>query len=285
MPVFRSLALAMLFLATSAGPLLARTDVSVLCFNIRYGTANDGENSWPERDHLVMQTIRNHDADVVGLQEALDFQLAAITEECPGYAVVGVGRDDGRTKGEYSAILYRSDRFTVGSSGTFWLSDTPQVVASASWGNSITRICTWARLIDRESGEAIYVFNTHFDHRSQPSRERSSRLIAERLADRAHADPVVLMGDFNAGETNPAITFLRDDATGSGLVHTFRASHPDEASVGTFNGFNGQSDGEMIDHIFVTPGVKVVGAGIDRTNDDGRYPSDHCPVWAKLRID
>jgi len=281
---FRSIALAVLFLATSAGPLLARTDVSVLCFNIRYGTANDGENSWPNRDHLVKQIIRNHDADVVGLQEALDFQLAAIIDACPEYAVIGVGRDDGKTRGEYSAILYRADRFAVDSSGTFWLSDTPEIVASTSWGNSITRICTWARLIDRQSGEAFYVFNTHFDHRSQPSRERSSRLIAERIADRAHADPAVLMGDFNAGETNPAITILRDDAIGPGLVHTFRAVHPDESEVGTFNSFRGESDGEMIDHIFVTSDVEILNADIDRTNDNGRYPSDHFPVWASLRL-
>ena len=277
--------LAVLLVAGAAASLHAATDVSVLCFNVRYGTANDGENSWPQRDHLVTRVIRDHDADVVGLQEALDFQIEAIVEANPGYAVLGVGRDDGKTKGEYTALLYRADRFAVDASGPFWLSATPAVIGSVSWGNSITRICTWARLIDRESGLAVYVFNTHSDHQSQPSRERSADLIAERIEKRAHRDPVVLMGDFNAGESNPAITFLRTDPAGPGLVHALRAVHPDMESVGTFNAFRGESDGEMIDHVFVTPGVEVIDAGIDRSNDNGRYSSDHYPVWAKIRID
>lgn len=254
--------------------------LTVMSFNIRYGTADDGEDSWPNRDHLVMQVVRDRNADIVGVQEALAFQLDEITTEFPHYAVIGVGRDDAKNKGEFSAILYRTDRFIIDSSGTFWLSDTPEAVASTTWGNSITRICTWARLIDRDTGKGIYIFNTHYDHRSQESRVRSSLLIAQRIADRAHDDPVVLMGDFNAGEANAAIKSLED----TGLVHAYRAIHPDETQVGTFNAFTGTSDGEMIDHIFVSPTIDLLDADIDHTNDNGRYPSDHYPVWAKLRL-
>ena len=254
--------------------------LTVMSFNIRYGTANDGENSWPNRNHLVMQVFEDRQASIVGVQEALAFQLNEITEAHPHYGVIGVGRDDGKTKGEYAAILYDTRAFAVDASGTFWLSDTPEVVASTSWGTSITRVCTWARLIDRDSGKAIYVFNAHFDHRSQESREKSSQLILDRIASRTHDDPVVLMGDFNAGESNPAIASLIE----YGLIHTFREIHPDETAVGTFNGFRGDSDGEMIDHILVSPGVKVFDAHIDRTNDNGRYPSDHDPVWATIEL-
>jgi len=254
--------------------------LTVMSFNIRYGTANDGENSWPNRNHLVMQVFEDRQASIVGVQEALAFQINEITLAHPQYGVIGVGRDDGKTRGEYAAILYDTRAFAVDASGTFWLSDTPEVVASTSWGNSITRICTWARLIGRESGEAIYVFNAHYDHRSQESREKSSRLILDRIASRAHDDPVVLMGDFNAGESNPAITLLID----SGLIHTYCEIHPEETAVGTFNAFRGDSDGEMIDHILVSPGMKVLDADIDRTNDNGRYPSDHDPVWATIGL-
>lgn len=264
--------------------------LTVMSFNIRYGTANDGDNSWPHRRELVMRVIKDRDADILGVQEALTFQLDEITASVPAYAVIGVGRDDGRAKGEYTAILYRADRFHVDSSGTFWLSDTPETVASTSWGNSITRICTWARLIDRESGNAFYIFNTHLDHRSQPSREKSARLLAQRIGQRAHNDPFVLMGDFNAGESNPAVTSLtahaggEDDAQSPGYIQTYRAIHPDEKNSGTFGAFTGQTSGEMIDHILVPPSVTVLDADIDRTNEDGRYPSDHFPIWAKLTL-
>lgn len=269
-----------LMLATLPAKGLGDSQYTVMTFNIRYGTANDGDNSWPNRDHLVMQVIHDRDAQIVGVQEALAFQLDEITAQFPHYAVIGVGRDDGKSKGEYSAILYDTREFAVDASGTFWLSDTPEVVASTTWGNSITRICTWARLIERSSGDAIYVFNTHYDHRSQESREKSSQLIRDRIANRAHDDPVVLMGDFNAGESNPAITSINN----SDLIHAYRALHPDEALVGTFNAFTGNSDGEMIDHIFVSSGVKILDADIDRTNDNGLYPSDHYPVWSTIEL-
>lgn len=252
--------------------------LSVMTFNIRYGTANDGENRWERRQGLVLGIIAERDADVVGLQEALAFQIDEITAAHPGYGVIGVGRDDGRTRGEQAAILYRTERFAVDASGTFWLSDTPEVVASKSWGNGITRVCTWARLIDRETGRGVYVFNAHLDHQSQPSRERSTRLIAERVAARTHPDPVVFMGDFNAGEDNPAVAWL----AGAGWTNAFRAVRPDATEVGTFNAFRGETDGAMIDHVFVRDGLRVMDADIDRTNDAGRYPSDHFPVWAAL---
>ena len=175
--------------ADSPRPL--REPMTVMTFNIRYGTAKDGENEWSARREMLLDVIRNTNPDLLGLQEALDFQIDEITAAVPGYAVVGVGRDDGAEKGEYSAILFRRDRFHVAEAGTFWFSDTPQAVASKSWGNQITRICTWARFIDRD-GRGLYHFNLHLDHQSQPSRERSTVLLRARIDTRTVPDPVIV---------------------------------------------------------------------------------------------
>lgn len=153
--------------------------------------------------------IANNRPDMVGVQEALRFQLDEIAAEFPRLGEVGVGREDGDEAGEYSAILYDEDRLELVGSDTFWLSDAPEVVASTSWGNRIPRIVTWARFRDRRTHRTFYVFNTHWDHESQPSRERSAALLLERIAAREHPDePVLVTGDFNAGESNPAFTAL-----------------------------------------------------------------------------
>ncbi len=254
---------------------------TVMTFNIRYGTADDGEDSWPNRDHLVMQVLETHDASIVGLQEALAFQLNEITEAHPHYGIIGVGRDDGNAKGEHAAILYDTRRFSVDQSGTFWLSDTPEVIASTSWGNDITRICTWARLISRDSGHAIYVFNTHLDHQSQESREKSIELITNRIDSRHHDDPFVLTGDFNAGELNPVVITLKDNPD---YRHAFRSIHPGATNVGTYKKFGGVRNKHMIDHIFVNTTTKVLEAGIDTTEENGRLPSDHYAVWATIEL-
>jgi endonuclease/exonuclease/phosphatase family metal-dependent hydrolase len=276
-------------------------ELRLVSFNIRYGTANDGENGWEYRREMVTSLLERLDADVIGVQEALRYQLDEIGDGLPGYVEVGVGRADGATRGEYSAILVRADRFSIAECGTFWLSDTPGGVASASWGNRIPRVCTWARLVEKASGQAVYIYNVHMDHQSQASRERGAELIAAKIAEGAHTDePVVVMGDFNAGERNPAMRYLRGDAerasdaeawpghepaASPGLVDTFRMLHVDATEVGTFSGFKlGATTGEKIDHILVTPSVKVLKAEIDRESEDGRYPSDHFAVIAVVRL-
>lgn len=259
--------------------------VTAMSYNIRFATANDGDNHWNHRRDLALDVFERADADVVGMQEMLRSQLDEITERFPEYAAIGIGRDDGRTAGEYSAILYRHDRFAVAEAGTFWLSGTPSVIASVTWGNAVTRTCTWARLVEHASGNAFYVYNTHYDHVSQPSREKSSALIAEHIARRAHNDPVMLMGDFNAGESNHAMALLTDRTkgpTGLGLVDPFRVLYPDATEVGTFNAFRGRRDGEKIDFILVEPETEVIEAAIDDHSENGRYPSDHFPVTATV---
>lgn len=270
-------------------------DVKVMSFNIRYGTANDGENRWPNRREMVFDVIRNHKSDVVGLQEALKFQIDEILDAVSGLGMVGVGRDDGKTKGEYSTILYNRDRFKLDESETFWLSDTPEVPGSITWGNVCTRICTWARLIEKKSGRAFYAFNVHLDHVSQLSREKAAVLLAQRIRSREHPDLFVVTGDFNVGESNSVITFLKGASRLGGggkwehanpvpMVDTFRVKHPDVGNVGTFNGFKGRRTGEKIDYVFAPAEAKVLEAQILYDNVDGCYPSDHFPVMARLHF-
>ena len=267
-------------------PAPAPEPLTVMSFNIRYGTANDGENHWMRRRDLLFDVVREQNADLIGLQEALASQIDEIVAAVPGYAVVGVGRDDGRAAGEFSAILFRTSRLRVAESGTFWFSDAPTVPGSKSWGNNITRISSWARFIDRD-GRAFWHFNLHLDHQSQPSRVRSTELLAQRIADRSGpAEPVVVSGDFNVGEDNPALHTLVGAPGGPAgtLVDTFRVLHRDATEVGTFTGFKiGSTRGAKIDYVLVEPGTEVLSAAIIRTSRDNRYPSDHFPVVATIR--
>jgi endonuclease/exonuclease/phosphatase family metal-dependent hydrolase len=269
--------------------------ISVMSFNIRYGTAKDGDNHWTNRRDMLFALLRAESADLIGLQEALRFQIDEILTAVPGYAAVGVGRDDGRAAGELSAILYRTSRFHVASSGTFWFSDTPEVPASKTWGNRITRICSWARFVDRD-GSAFSHYNLHLDHESQPSREKSTALLLQRIAARpVPTEPVIVTGDFNTGESNPALPVLLGPggpaavpATGAAappFVDTFRQLHRDAKEVGSFSNFVfGQTSGEKIDYVLVRPGTTVLSAGIVRTGENGRYPSDHFPVVARVQL-
>ena len=253
--------------------------LAVMSFNIRYGTANDGDNHWSRRRDQLFDLLREQQADVVGLQEALHFQIEEILRAVPGYDYVGVGRGDGRRAGEYAAILYRTARLKARRSDTFWFSDTPGVVKSTSWGNQIERICTWAYFEDLE-GPSFYLYNVHLDHQSQPSREKSVALLLERVAARGPAAPAVVTGDFNAGEANPAAKAML-----ASFRDSFRLLHPGAAEVGTFNGFKpGQTGGDKIDFVFVEAGTEVLAAEIVRSSRDGRYPSDHFPVTARVRL-
>ena len=285
-PVVSALFAALLLCSSLAAQPLLRDPLHVMSFNIRYGTAKDGVNHWSERREILFDVIRERDADLIGLQEALGFQIDEIVAAAPGYAVIGVGRDDAAKAGEFSAILFKKDRFRVADAGTFWFSDTPEVPASKTWGNNITRICTWARFIDRD-GRGFYHFNLHLDHESQPSRERSTLLLRQRIDARPFpGDPVIVTGDFNVGEKNPALAALvmkGDPATP--FLDTYRVLYPDETVVGTFNGFKtGNTNGDKIDYVLVQPGAEVIAAEIIRTSRNDRYPSDHFPVAARIRL-
>lgn len=261
----------------------------MMTFNIRYGTADDGENAWAHRRAQVFSVVRDYRPEVLGLQEALRFQIDELRQALSRYAAVGQGRDDGREAGEHAAILYDTRRLDLLDHGDFWFSDTPEVAGSMSWGNRITRICTWAHLRDRRSGRSFHVYNVHWDHESQPSRDSSAVLLLRRIAARAApADPVIVIGDFNAGESNSAFTKLLAGGTHAPgaprLIDTFRARNPSARNVGTYHAFSGAVGGEKIDAVLVSTEWEILEASIVRTTVQGRYPSDHFPVVAAVRL-
>jgi endonuclease/exonuclease/phosphatase family metal-dependent hydrolase len=258
--------------------------ITLISFNVRYGHAEDGPNSWPFRREWVPAYLRELDADILGLQEAYDDQVRAVHAGLPGYGRVGVGRDDGVCAGEHCVIFYRADRFAVVAEGTFWFSDTPELAGSRTWGNSLPRICTWACLADGHTGRSLRVCNLHLDHAVQPARLRSVHLLAERIAAWHDSAPVIVMGDFNAEEDDPVVTHLQERGSHA-LVDTFRVVHPDAAAICTYHGFRGGEIGSKIDYILASRDVTVLDAAIIRSTRGGRYPSDHYPVTAQLRLD
>lgn len=262
--------------------------VKAMTFNIRYSAADDGPNRWPQRREMVLRVIEQFAGDFVGVQEALPDQVEFLRRNLPQYSLIVRSRLPDADRGEAVPILYLRRRWQLDRrrQGTFWLSDTPEVPGSRSWGNSIPRIVTWGRFLEREAGRGVYVYNVHFDHASEPSRRRSAELLAERIASRARPDPVVVTGDFNAGERSFPIRYLK--AIGHQppvrLVDSFRVLRPGEGAVGTFGGFRGAKEGEKIDYVFTLPGARVIDAKIVHFNRDGRYPSDHYPVTAEMEL-
>jgi len=260
--------------------------LKVMTFNIRYGTAGDGPNSWPQRRQALYDLVADARADVIGMQEVLHFQLKELRRAFGQYAAVSTGRDDGENAGEAASILYRKDRFTLEDSGTFWFSNTPWKPASTHWGNVIPRICTWARLTENADGTSFYVYNVHLDHESQPSREKSVRLLAKEIAARKPESPYIVTGDFNVTLNNPAMLYLQQLGYSNPydrLTDAWQLASPDKPAPGTFHGFKGNSDSGKIDHILVPESVRVLSADVDTRMFDGRYPSDHYPVIAVIQ--
>ncbi|MBL9165451.1 MAG: endonuclease/exonuclease/phosphatase family protein [Planctomycetaceae bacterium] len=268
-------------LLAATSPTLAGEPLKAMTFNLRLATGDDGENVWAKRKELAIDVIRNENPAVLGVQEAQPIQIDHLNETLPEYMNVGVGRrPDGSD--EFSAIYFRRDRFHLSDAGTFWLSETPTVPGSTTWGNNLPRIATWVRLLDRTDKRRIIVINTHWDHESQPARLNSGKLLAAKVHEvSGDAEPVIVMGDFNAMPNNPAMLALIEQGD---LRDTLAVARPDEKDISTFNGFGRVPNGPKIDAVLVSPQWQVEDAAIIRTRDGERYPSDHWPVTATVRL-
>jgi endonuclease/exonuclease/phosphatase family metal-dependent hydrolase/dienelactone hydrolase len=266
-------------------------DVRVMSYNIRYGTAQDGENHWDKRKEFLVETIRAFGPDLLGTQETLGFQRDYLAEKLAGYETLGVGRDDGGATGEMTALYFKRERFEKLDGGHFWLSETPDKPGSKSWDTALTRMATWVKLRDRRQPKAkpLVFLNTHFDHRGQQARLESARLLRRRVAELAAQCRVIVTGDFNAGEDSPPYQALfgAEDNLASPLRDVYRVLHPERtADEGTFSNFKvGSVSGPRIDWIGVSAEWQVRAASIDRTERGGRTPSDHFAVTAILRPD
>ena len=271
-----------------------KLELRLMSFNVRYENPEDsGSRAWRQRIVGAVRMIREEAPDVFGVQEALHGQAADLWASLPDYEFVGVGRDDGKKAGEYAGIFYRRDRFEADPSdgGTFWLSDTPEKPGSKSWGNHIPRAVAWLRLVDRSTQRGFYVFNTHWDHKHQGSREQAALLLARRIDARKFPGlPVVVLGDFNAVERNPGVSYLsgnrvplagRDEAWNYRLIDTFQALHPSEPARTTLHFWKGTRAGSLkVDHILVSEGAAILAAEI--RDHDQPMVSDHFPVTARV---
>lgn len=259
--------------------------VTVMSFNIRYGLADDGENSWDLRKQLVAGTIAGTDPDLLGVQECLGFQAEFLRGNLPGHGFVGAGRDDGGSEGEMCAVFWREDRFEKLDAGHFWLSPWPDRVGSVGWDAALTRMATWVKLRTRGDDPVTFlVASTHFDHVGEQARRESAAVVQRRLMSVAGDLPVILMGDFNApADPLAGGPYARLIRTGQ-WVDTFRQRHSVSAHQGTFNGFRGETAGPRIDWILVRGGLAVEATAIVRDSRNGRFPSDHFPVTARIRL-
>lgn len=259
-------------------PVEARASESLvaLSFNVRYGSADDGADAWPLRRDDLLARIREQRPTLIGVQEALDFQVEWLERELPGHVRVGQGREGG-SRGEHCALYVERARLDVLASGDFWLSERPDEVASVGWDAALPRICTWARVRERATGRELTVWNAHFDHRGEVARERAGQLLASRIL--AFRGEHVVLGDLNCGETSPALRAL----AAAGLRDTFRDLQPGATAVGTFHAFRGGSAGEKIDFVLASQGLRTVSAAIlSDAGARGRWPSDHHAVMAAL---
>lgn len=258
-----------------------------MTFNIRLNIASDSSNAWPHRTELVESMIRYHEADLIGVQEALENQMVDLKSMLPDFGAHGVARDTNLQWGEYSAIFYRKSRFDLIEGSTFWLSESPEM-ASRGWDAALNRIVTWAKFRDRFTGKLFFHFNTHFDHKGVEARENSARLIMDKMAELNPDNlPVILSGDFNLTPTDSPYNILTTDNPEKNLKDSFYeslASHHGPESTWSGFRFPGEAD-RRIDYIFTRNRVVVLKHATLSDSWSGRYPSDHLPVMAEVIID
>lgn len=259
-------------------------DLNVMTFNIRYNNPGDSLNSWPYRSDKVASQILFHEADYIGVQEALAGQMQDLQERLPGYASIGVGRDDGKAKGEYSAIFYNTKRLKALASATFWLSQTPDMIGSRGWDAALPRIVTWAKFKDLKTKKTFFAFNTHFDHMGNEARRESAHLLLKKVQEIAGNNLAFVTGDFNAEPNDEPIRVIVNTSDPLHLTDSKQVSQsPHYGPTGTFNGFKRKEvNDNPIDYIFLHGNWKVKKHASLSQTWGGRFASDHFAVFAVL---
>ncbi|WP_345990799.1 endonuclease/exonuclease/phosphatase family protein [Chryseobacterium sp. Chry.R1] len=256
-------------------------NLKVMSFNIRLQVESDKENAWTERKHDVQDLLMYYHPDYFGVQEALPEQMKDLKKGLQNYNYVGVGRDDGKEEGEFSAIFYDNERLQVVKSGTFWLSETPDK-PSRGWDAACNRVCTYAVFKDRKSKKEFLAMNLHFDHVGNVARVESAELILKKIKELNPGNlPLTLSGDFNLTDNSEPIKIISQN-----LKDSFYNSETQHyGPKGTFTGFNvNEIPKDRIDYIFVK-GMKIKShRHINDRRENLLYPSDHFPVIAELSL-
>jgi endonuclease/exonuclease/phosphatase family metal-dependent hydrolase len=247
-----------------------------MSFNVRYPAQGDGPDVWDNRKDILVNTIRRNRPDLMGTQELFHMQGEYIVSRLPEYAWFGVSRR-GNQQDEHMGVFYRKDRLRLVNSGNFWLSETPEQPGSIAWNMSLPRMVTWGEFEDTANGRRFHYYNTHFAHRREDvdARNRSAKLIVQRLASLPQDATVILTGDFNADAGTEAYKTLT-----SALTDTWTAVSGPEGPAGTFHGFRGKPGAARIDWILFRGAVTPQSIHTITDNEGGRYPSDHFPVLA-----
>ena len=276
----KKLCILVLLLATSM--MLGQT-LDVLSYNIRFDNPKDGLNSWDNRKTFLISQTNFYAPDIFGTQEGLINQLKDIEDGMENYTFFGVGRDKGDEAGEHTAIFYNSQKVELLKEGTFWLSKTPEKPSKA-WDAALPRICTYGEFKLKNSDTQFLVFNAHFDHVGEVARKESAKLILKKIKElNPKGYPVILMGDFNLEVDSEPIQSILKQLDDTHLLAGSKAHGP----KGTFNGFNFTKPvTRRIDYIFISrENIEVIKSAILSDSKDARYPSDHLPVYAKLKFE
>lgn len=293
--LFSVVLLTIFFTSLSANPKAAAnqttptdnlTPIQVMSFNIRMDTQADGVNQWSNRKDMASNALVFYDVDICGAQEVLHHQLTDMLERLPGYASVGVGREDGKTKGEYSPILYKKDRFTLLDSGNFWLAEELNTPGIKGWDAACERIATWAILKDNQTGISFFVLNTHLDHMGKIARHESAELLLNQINQLGTNLPVIVTGDFNATPDDDPILVLMNTENPKALKHTRDLAALTYGPDWTFHNYGKIPfrKRDWIDYIFVKGNFEVLTNGVLTDTHDELYLSDHCPVLVSLII-
>lgn len=274
------MAAALMMAACTGGP-----TIEVLSFNMRYDNPGDEFNSWQFRKESAAQLIRKQNADIVGTQEVLHHQLEALKQLLPEYTYVGVGRQDGKTTGEYATLMIRTERFDVKQSGNFWLSETPDVPGSKGWDAACERVATWAVLTDKLTKKPLFVINTHLDHMGQEARQKGVALLLEETTRLGSDMPVIITGDFNATPDSDVIARVLEHSN-PGLKHTRAVASVTDGPEWTFHAYGRiiEEERDFIDYIFVSNDIKVLEHKVLPPKFNDQYVSDHAVVAAQVRL-
>ena len=253
--------------------------MKIATYNLRYANTTDIGNLWTERKHAVVDLIQYHQFEIFGVQEAIKVQLEDLKTAMPRFDYYGVGRDDGKSAGEHSAIFYKRDRFELLDKGDFWLSPTPEQ-PGFGWDAKFNRICSWVKLKDKQSKKIFFVFNAHYDHQGIVARVESSKLVLEKIKSIIGNQPVIFMGDLNGGRETAWYLSL----VNSGIVSdSYSLTNQPYQLSGSFNGFNTAAVGkDVIDHIFISKQFKSLRWAVLTDTYFGKYPSDHFPVAVEI---
>jgi endonuclease/exonuclease/phosphatase family metal-dependent hydrolase len=253
-----------------------------MSYNIRYDITTSNASPWTERHSAISSQIKRFEVDIIGMQEVLVHQREQLLLDLPGFASVGVGRDDGINTGEFSPIFYKKERFQILISGTFWLSPTPDV-PSKGWDAALNRICTYAEFLDIQSKDTFWVLNTHFDHVGETARMKSAELILQKIKEvtKGTNQAVIFCGDLNLNDDHPTITFLQSQLKDALL----NAKQVKTKMNRTFNNFDLTTPAsKRIDYIFANDKVRVESYQTIVEPYGISYPSDHFPIFTTLKI-